>query len=123
MIASKVVHVADPRVRFGVGVAWLAATAAMVRRDRVGSAETRVFRVVNDLRRPRPAALLANTHRRGPDAAGLGYLSGHGAVVMAMGVAAFPRLRGLGRGAVLIAVPVVGAYRMYVGAHLPIGRV
>ncbi|MCA1657062.1 MAG: phosphatase PAP2 family protein, partial [Actinobacteria bacterium] len=65
---------------------------------------------------------LPDAHRRGPDAAGLGYLSGHAAVAVAvaLGTAALPRLRGPGRAAVLAAVPVVGLCRIYVGAHLPL---
>jgi membrane-associated phospholipid phosphatase len=86
-----------------------------------GTASWALSKVVKrGIRRPRPAALLPDTRRRGPDAAGLGYLSGHAAVVMAMGIAALPRLRVPGRRAVLLAVPVVGACRMYVGAHLPL---
>ena len=166
-----------PWIRVGTGMVGLAATAAMVRRNRVGPVEAHAFRVVNSLpdalfppawtvmqlgnvvaapvsagaalvlgerdlarrllvggtagwalskvvkraiRRPRPAALLPNAHRRGKDAAGLGYLSGHSAVVVALGLSALPHLRGPGRSAVLIAVPVVGLCRIYVGAHLPL---
>lgn len=166
-----------PYVRLAAGCAGLAATALMVRKDRVGRRETRVFRAVNDLpdalfvpawvvmqlgnlgaapaaagaalvahdrrlagrlfvggatswalskvvkkgiRRPRPAFLLPDAHRRGQDAAGLGYLSGHAAVAVAMGTAALPHLHGPARAAVLVAIPVVGLCRIYVGAHLPL---
>jgi membrane-associated phospholipid phosphatase len=167
----------DPSARLAVGCGGLALTALLVRRDRVGRRETKVFRVVNDLpdslfapawvvmqlgnlgaapaaagaalaaherrlarrllvggsaswalskvvkkgiRRPRPAFLLPDAHRRGQDAAGLGYLSGHAAVVVALGAAALPRLHGAARTAVLAAIPIVGLCRIYVGAHLPL---
>ncbi len=72
------------------------------------------------VRRPRPAALLPGVRGRGPDATGLGYLSGHAAVSIALGAAAFPRLGPAGRAAVLGGVPLVGLTRVYVGAHLPL---
>jgi membrane-associated phospholipid phosphatase len=169
--------VADPRVRLGIGTAALLVTALAVRRDRVSSGETGVFRGVNGLpdalqapawvimqlgtlgaapvaagaawladdrelairllasgtgtwalsklvkqmvRRPRPAALLAGTRRRGREAAGLGYLSGHAGVAVALGAAALPRLSPAGRALTVTAVPVVGLTRVYVGAHLPL---
>src|SRR5437773_1889976 len=71
-------------------------------------------------RRLRPAILLAGTRRRGREAAGLGYLSGHAGVAVALGAAAFPRLGPGGRALTLGAVPVVGVSRIYVGAHLPL---
>ena len=168
---------ADPRVRLGLGVAGLLATAGSVHRDRVGAAEARAFRAVNGLpdalyppawvvmqlgafgavpaaaaaawrvgdgelagrlllggtgawalaklvkqvvRRPRPADLLPGIHGRGRDATGLGYLSGHAAVAVALGAAALPRLGPAGRALTLTAMPLVGLTRLYVGAHLPL---
>ena len=168
---------ADPRTRLALGTAALAVTAVVVRRDRVGPRETRVFRAVNGLpdslfgpawvvmqlgtlaaapatagvalavrerklarrllvggttswalskvvkqgiRRPRPAALLPETRGRGREAAGLGYLSGHAAVAVALGTAVLPRVAGATRIPLLAAVPVVGLCRIYVGAHLPL---
>jgi membrane-associated phospholipid phosphatase len=168
---------ADPRARFGLGVAGLLATAGSVHRDRVGAAEARAFRAVNGLpdalyppawvvmqlgafgavpaaaaaawragdgelagrlllggtgawavaklvkrvvRRPRPADLLPGIRGRGRDAAGLGYLSGHAAVAVALGAAALPRLGPAGRAVTLTAIPLVGLTRLYVGAHLPL---
>jgi undecaprenyl-diphosphatase len=168
---------ADPRVRLGLGVAGLLATAGAVHRDRVGACEARTFRAVNGLpdalypptwivmqlgafgavpasaaaawragdgelaarlllggtsawalsklvkqvvRRPRPAELLPGIHGRGRDAAGLGYLSGHAAVAVALGVAAWPRLGPGARALALSAIPLVGLTRVYVGAHLPL---
>ena len=72
------------------------------------------------VRRPRPAILLPGTHRRGPDAAGLGYLSGHAGVAVALGAAALPRLGPAARALTLTAIPAVGLSRVYVGAHLPL---
>jgi len=70
--------------------------------------------------RPRPAALLPATHRRGPAATGLGYLSGHAGVAAALGAAALPHLGPAGRTLTLAAIPAVGLTRVYVGAHLPL---
>jgi hypothetical protein len=50
------------------------------------------------VQRSRPASLLAGTRRRGREAAGLGYLSGHAGVAVTLGAAAFPRLRPGGHG-------------------------
>jgi glycosyltransferase 2 family protein len=168
---------ADPRVRLGAGIAGMLATAAAVRRNRVGPGEARAFQAVNGLpdalyppawavmqlgtlgaapaaaglawlagdgelasrllaggagtwalsklvkqvvRRPRPVTLLPGTRGRGRDATGLGYLSGHAGVAVALGAAAFPRLGPVGRALVLSAVPAVGLTRVYVGAHLPL---
>jgi undecaprenyl-diphosphatase len=72
------------------------------------------------VRRPRPADLLPGIRGRGRDAAGLGYLSGHAAVAVALGVAAWPRLGPGARALALSAVPLVGLTRLYVGAHLPL---
>ena len=72
------------------------------------------------VRRPRPAALLAGTRGRGRDAAGLGYLSGHAGVAVALGAAALPHLSRAGCALALTAIPVVGLTRIYVGAHLPL---
>ncbi len=72
------------------------------------------------VRRPRPSDLLPGIHGRGRDAAGLGYLSGHAAVAVALGAAALPRLGPAARGLTLTAIPLVGLTRLYVGAHLPL---
>jgi glycosyltransferase 2 family protein len=76
--------------------------------------------VKQTVRRPRPAALLSDVRTRGHDAAGLGYLSGHAGVAVALGAAALPRLSPSGRAVVVTAMPIVGLSRIYVGAHLPL---
>jgi membrane-associated phospholipid phosphatase len=72
------------------------------------------------VRRPRPAAMVSGARTRGREASGLGYLSGHAGVALAMGAAALPRLSPSGRAVVAATVPVVGLSRIYVGAHLPL---
>lgn len=72
------------------------------------------------VQRPRPLVLLPDTHCRGPEAAGLGYVSGHAAVVASLTAAALPQLRGRPRVLLIGLGPVVGLARMFVGAHLPL---
>lgn len=165
------------RVRLGLGLVGIAATASVVRRDRVGRREIVVFRAANGLpdglyapvwvvmqagalgaapvaaavawssgrrrlaahlllggssawglaklvklfvQRPRPVVLVPGTRCRGPEATGLGYVSGHAATVTALAAAALPHLRGGARAALLLEVPLVGFARTYVGAHLPL---
>jgi undecaprenyl-diphosphatase len=104
------------------GVAWLAGDGELAARLLVsGTATWALSKLVKQVvRRPRPAALLPDTHRRGREAVGLGYLSGHAGVAVALGAAALPRLGPIGRALTLSAVPVVGLTRVYVGAHLPL---
>jgi membrane-associated phospholipid phosphatase len=72
------------------------------------------------VRRGRPVALLAGVHTRGHEATGLGYLSGHAAVSVALAAAAWPHLGPAGRRVTLGLASVVGLSRIYVGAHLPL---
>jgi membrane-associated phospholipid phosphatase len=72
------------------------------------------------VRRGRPRALLGSVRTRGQEATGLGYLSGHAGVAMAVGLAAAGSLGSRGRKLLLVVVPAVGVARMYVGAHLPL---
>ena len=104
------------------GMAWLAGERRLAGRLlAVGTGTWALSKLVKQMvRRPRPASLLSGTHRRGPDAAGLGYLSGHAGVAVALGGAALPYLRPGWRSLVLIAIPAVGLTRVYVGAHLPL---
>jgi membrane-associated phospholipid phosphatase len=104
------------------GVAWLSGDRQLAGRLLVGGTATWALSkpVKRMVRRPRPAILLPGTHRRGRDAAGLGYLSGHAGVVVALGAAALPRLGRAGRVLTLSAIPAVSLTRVYVGAHLPL---
>jgi undecaprenyl-diphosphatase len=102
--------------------AWLAGDGELAGRLLVGGTGTwGLSKVVKQIvRRPRPAALLPETRRRGREAAGLGYLSGHAAVAVTLGAIAIPRLGPVGRDLVRSAIPLVGLTRVYVGAHLPL---
>src|SRR5215467_4431574 len=102
--------------------AWLAGDGELAGRLLAGGTSTwGLAKLVKQMvRRPRPVALLPGTRRRGREAAGLGYLSGHAAVAAALGAAAVPRLGPVGRALALGAVPLVGLTRIYVGAHLPL---
>ena len=71
-------------------------------------------------RRPRPSSLIESVRTRGPEASGLGYVSGHAGVAVALGVAAFGDLNRAGGIATLVAVPTIGLCRTYVGAPLPL---
>jgi undecaprenyl-diphosphatase len=89
----------------GIGV-WLAARWI---KDQVG--------------RGRPADLLDDVHLRGHHDNGLGFVSGHAAVAVAIATLVAPYL---GRRARWVAVAVavgVCVSRMYVGAHLPLDMV
>jgi undecaprenyl-diphosphatase len=104
------------------GAAWLAGDRELAGRLLAGGTATWALSklVKRIVRRPRPAILLPATRRRGPDAAGLGYLSGHAGVAVALGAAALPRLGPAARVLTLAAIPAVGLSRVYVGAHLPL---
>jgi membrane-associated phospholipid phosphatase len=89
----------------GIGV-WLAARWI---KDQVG--------------RGRPADLLSDVHLRGHHDSGLGFVSGHAAVAVAIATMIVPYL---GRRARWVAVAVavgVCLSRMYVGAHLPLDMI
>jgi undecaprenyl-diphosphatase len=102
--------------------AWLAGDAELAGRLLIGGTATwGLAKLVKQVvRRPRPDSLLPGVRRRGRDATGLGYLSGHAGVAAALGAAALPRLGPAGRALVLGAMPAVGLTRVYVGAHLPL---
>jgi glycosyltransferase 2 family protein len=71
---------ADPRVRLGVGIAGMLATAAAVRRNSVGPGEARAFRAVNGLPDalypPAWAVMQLGALGAAPAAAGLARLAG-----------------------------------------------
>jgi glycosyltransferase 2 family protein len=104
------------------GAAWLAGDRELAGRLLAGGTATWALSklVKRVVRRPRPAMLLPDTRRRGPDAAGLGYLSGHAGVAVVLGAAALPHLGPAARVLTLAAIPAVGLTRVYVGAHLPL---
>jgi glycosyltransferase 2 family protein len=112
-----------------LGAAPAAAAAAALAGDRDlaarllagGTAAWALSKLVKRVvRRPRPASLLPAIRCRGREASGLGYLSGHAGVALALGASALPRLGKRGRALTLSAVPAVGLTRVYVGAHLPL---
>lgn len=104
------------------GAAWLTGRRALAARLLVtGTAAWAGSKLVKyAVRRPRPAALLPGTRCRGREQSGLGYLSGHAGVAMALAAGAWPDLDCRGRSAVAVAVPSVALARLYVGAHLPL---
>jgi undecaprenyl-diphosphatase len=112
-----------------LGTVPLAAAAAWRTGDRQlatrllvgGSATWALSKVVKrQVGRPRPGELLAGTHQRGAAATGLGFLSGHAGVAVALGTATLHRVGPGGGLVILTAVSLVGLARMYVGAHLPL---
>jgi undecaprenyl-diphosphatase len=72
------------------------------------------------VQRGRPGALLDHVALRGTYAGGLGFVSGHAADAVALAAAASPYLDRRGRVVVWGLAAVVGAARLYVGAHLPL---
>jgi undecaprenyl-diphosphatase len=104
------------------GAAWLAGNRRLAGRLLAGGTSAwALSKVVKHMvQRSRPASLLPGIRRRGREAAGLGYLSGHAGVAVVLGAAALPRLGPGGRALTVAAVPVVGLTRIYVGAHLPL---
>ncbi len=111
------------------GAIPVSAAAAWLARDRElaallligGTGTWALSKAVKQIvRRPRPMILLPGVRRRGRDASGLGYLSGHAGVAVALGAAALPRLGLRGRALTLTVIPLVGLTRIYVGAHLPL---
>ena len=70
--------------------------------------------------RPRPHGLLADVRFRGPEPSGLGYVSGHAGIAVAIGTALLPEFGTAGRVVTATVAPTVGLCRIYVGAHLPL---
>jgi membrane-associated phospholipid phosphatase len=73
--------------------------------------------------RGRPRALVEDVVVRGAEPHGLGFVSGHIAVVTSLAFVAWPWLPRWGRWAAGAAVVAVFLTRMYVGAHLPLDMV
>ncbi len=107
------------------GGAWLAGNRELAGRLLAGGSATwALSKLVKRLvRRPRPAAMLPGARGRGRDATGLGYVSGHAGVAVALGAAALPQLGPAGRAVAMCIMPAVGLSRVYVGAHLPLDAV
>jgi undecaprenyl-diphosphatase len=72
------------------------------------------------VQRGRPQTLLDNVHILGEPARGLGYVSGHSAVAVALATVASPYLGRAGRRVAWGLAIAVCLARMYVGAHLPL---
>lgn len=70
--------------------------------------------------RGRPGALVEAAVLRDAPAGGLGFVSGHAAVAVALATAAWPCLGRGGRVAAAGLAVLVCALRLYVGAHLPL---
>jgi membrane-associated phospholipid phosphatase len=70
--------------------------------------------------RGRPAHFLHDVHIRGTPATGLGYVSGHAAVAVALASVASPYLGRRARSLVWALAITVCLSRLYVGAHLPL---
>jgi undecaprenyl-diphosphatase len=70
--------------------------------------------------RGRPAHFLHDVHVRGAPASGLGYVSGHAAVAVALASVASPYLGRRARSLVWALAITVCLSRLYVGAHLPL---
>jgi membrane-associated phospholipid phosphatase len=70
--------------------------------------------------RGRPSRLVPDVHIYGAESHGLGFVSGHVAVITAIAVAVWPYLGRRGRIAMVVLAGTVGLLRMYVGAHLPL---
>jgi membrane-associated phospholipid phosphatase len=73
--------------------------------------------------RGRPSDVLDDVLVRGAAPHGLGFVSGHIAVITALALVAWPWLPRWGRWAAGAAVAVVFFSRMYVGAHLPLDMI
>ena len=73
--------------------------------------------------RGRPSGLLDDVVVRGAAPHGLGFVSGHIAVVTALALVAWPWLPRWGRWAAGVGVAAVFLARIYVGAHLPLDMV
>jgi undecaprenyl-diphosphatase len=103
-------------------VALLARRARLAATLAVAGVSTYVLaKVVKQfVERGRPAELLGGTEIRGAPAHGLGFVSGHAAVICALATAAWPYLGSRGRIVTVSLAAIVCFTRAYVGAHLPL---
>jgi undecaprenyl-diphosphatase len=96
---------------------WRLAAAALL----AGAGTYELAKVVKRLVvRGRPGTLLPDVVVRGAEAHGLGFPSGHAAVVGALAAVAWPWLGRRGRAAAAVVAALVCLSRVYVGAHLPL---
>jgi undecaprenyl-diphosphatase len=70
--------------------------------------------------RGRPDTLLTEVHIRGEPSLGLGYVSGHAAVIALIAMVTVPYLPKRWRWVPWVVLLLVGWARIYVGAHLPL---
>src|SRR6266704_2715089 len=109
-------------------VPLVAVAAAATRRWRLaldaavaGGAIYVVARLIKQfVQRGRPQTLLDGVHILGEPARGLGYVSGHSAVAVALATVASPYLGRRGRRVAWTLAAAVCLARIYVGAHLPL---
>jgi len=119
-----------PVMQFGsLAAVPASATLALIAGRRVtavrllvaGTAAWAAAKLVKRVRvRGRPARLLAGVNVRGTEVTGGGFVSGHAAVAAALAAAAAPCAGAPLRRTLWLLVPLVGASRVYVGAHLPL---
>ncbi len=112
-----------------IAVPLAAAAAALLGRFRLaldlgvaGSAAWLLAKLVKHVReRGRPPDLLGHVHHlHGQAATGLGYVSGHAAVAVALATVASPYLGRRARRIAWVVAVLVCLARLYVGAHLPL---
>jgi glycosyltransferase 2 family protein len=110
------------------GVVAVAAGSAVARRQTLGRCLAACGTVTwlaakvakQPVRRGRPTGTVELARVLGNEQAGLGYPSGHAAVVAALYCVAEPHLPPRWRGPAMATALGVGAARVYVGAHLPL---
>jgi undecaprenyl-diphosphatase len=76
--------------------------------------------IKDEVGRGRPAALLDGVHIRGGQDSGLGFVSGHAAVAVAIATLIIPYLPRRLRWAAVLVAALVCVSRLYVGVHLPL---
>jgi membrane-associated phospholipid phosphatase len=104
------------------GIAVLAGRRTLAARlVLAGGTAWALAKVVKQVRvRGRPVRLLGDVNVRGTEVTGGGFVSGHAAVAAALAAAASPWVGPPLQRKLWLLVPVVGASRLYVGAHLPL---
>ncbi len=117
MIASVVIV---PALALAVLRQWRPAAAAAS----AGFAAWVLAKVVKEIvQRGRPPLYLDGVEVREGDGSGLGFVSGHGAVVGALVTALWPYLTRPLRVVAIVLVALVGVGRVFYGAHLPLDMI